>query len=132
MLTNGTLLGGEWVQLSLPERIFLNAYALYTHEIACGRNPSTFHAVGSNDGITWTLLSSVFGETRWNTATPGDTLNFPSMNTTSSFSIFRIVISRVGACSSCDTANAELAEASFLGVADTFQPTAASANFSAS
>ena len=62
-LANGTFLSGEWLQLTLPEQIFLNGYSFYSIEGYCGRAPVSFFVVGSNDGISRNLLAAEFNQT---------------------------------------------------------------------
>jgi hypothetical protein len=56
---NGSLIGGEWVQLQLPDKISLNRFTvalnLSTHG---GRMGKSYTLAGSNDGSSWTTVST--------------------------------------------------------------------------
>jgi hypothetical protein len=56
---DGNLVGGEWIQLQLPNKISLNRFTvalnLSTHG---GRMGKSYTLAGSNDGSTWTTVST--------------------------------------------------------------------------
>ena len=57
---------GEWLQIQLPQPIIMTSYSLTPRETAnIGQSPYQWVIVGSNDGSTWILLDSQYGNISW-------------------------------------------------------------------
>ena len=120
---NGTQIAGDWIQIFLPERIFVTGHATYSAELFCGRIPVFWSLVGSNDGVSWNLIHQVNGESRWNSSlnmnnwVMQDQFMYNVTLPVTSYSIYRWIYSRLGWCSTCDTGVVHLGEQFLLGYA---------------
>jgi len=57
---------GEWLQIQLPQPIIMTSYSLTPRETAqIGQSPYQWLIIGSNDGSTWILLDSQYGNISW-------------------------------------------------------------------
>ena len=59
-IVDGATYAGEWIQVKTPYKYSLTSYSLYPREGGSwsGRGFKKFYVVGSNDGITWSLVDS--------------------------------------------------------------------------
>ena len=86
---NGSLIGGEWIQLQLPNKISLNRFTvalnMSTHG---GRMGKSYILAGSNDGSTWTTVST-HTQTYGNGA-DGKDVNH-DVNSTTMYTYYRLI-----------------------------------------
>lgn len=56
IVANVGTIKGEWLQIKLPYQFILKSYNITNGPVFDSRYPQTFYVVGSNDGISWSLL----------------------------------------------------------------------------
>lgn len=56
IIANVGTIKGEWLQIKLPYQFILKSYNITNGPVFNSRYPQTFYVVGSNDGVSWSLL----------------------------------------------------------------------------
>ena len=56
IVANVGTIKGEWLQIKLPYQFILKSYNITNGPVFNSRYPQTFYVVGSNDGVSWSLL----------------------------------------------------------------------------
>lgn len=88
----GTAYPGEWLQIQLPEAMSLDSYSMYSRSSVFDyRMPYNWIIAGSNDGTTWTQVTSTSGESGWKGQDP-ITYN---INSTTPYLYFRLIVSAI-------------------------------------
>jgi hypothetical protein len=93
-VASGITYSGQWVQIKLPVAIILTAYTLTQNNGAAFDN---FYIAGSNDGTTWTLITSQStAQSSWSTNSPQTfTTSFTASSPVSNaYSYYRIICNR--------------------------------------
>ncbi|HEX5791642.1 MAG TPA: discoidin domain-containing protein [Rheinheimera sp.] len=80
----------SWLEISLPQPVIVNTFALTSANDAPERDPENFRLLGSNDGESWQVLGDWAGESF---ATRAERRSFSLLNGRS-FSHYRIEISK--------------------------------------
>ena len=81
---------GEWLSLQAPQKMIMSSMTI-TPSSSSGSAPRDFYVLGSNDNVSWALLSSFTGVTDWTTQSKTFFIN-----TTSAYTTFRLVTSKLG------------------------------------
>jgi hypothetical protein len=86
---DGSAYNGEWLQISLPARIVLTNYTIFTWNSNLGRGPRNFKIAGSNtnNGTDWVTVDTETGITNWTAAG----FSFTTTSTTA-YSYFRLCV----------------------------------------
>ncbi len=88
---------GEWIQLQLSVPTALSHYTLFPRpDTAVGQMMNTWRLLGSNDGTSWTTLDTESGVSTWSL---GVSKTY-TVNSTTAYTYFRIVIQSVNASNS--------------------------------
>jgi hypothetical protein len=88
---NGTPIRGEWIEISLPYKLQLSSYAFYPLNTWERSAINKFYILGSNDKSVWYKLDLK----DLNNTIPSTTILVYDINTTTSYSYFRLVISEL-------------------------------------
>ena len=62
---NGIHLKGHWLQIRIPDMIYLHSYTISVGAQAATRFPFSFYMLGSLDGAKWDVLDYVSDENTW-------------------------------------------------------------------
>lgn len=87
----GTTYPGEWVDIQLPEAMALDKYSMYGRVNFTYRMPYNWIVAGSNDGTTWTQVSTKTGQGSWRGYEP----NEYQVNSTTPYLYFRLVVTAI-------------------------------------
>lgn len=94
---SGTVHSGEWAQISMPTSIILDTFIIQSTtgngSDQLTKNPRNFVILGSRDGSTWNLIHTETNYTGW---VGNDEKSFTVSNNTTAYSIYRIVVKRIG------------------------------------
>ena len=88
---NGKMYFGHWDDILMPNQIVLMGYSLTAKLSWLGQSPYTWLIVGSNNGLSWTVLDS---RTSVMFTYGGQTMNF-AVKGASSYNEFRIIVQAV-------------------------------------
>lgn len=95
---NGVSYQGEWLQIQLPSSIALTSFEILPRpfvgstRLCAQRSPRNFALLGSNDGLSWTLVYTGTNVNNWTEASK----TFSVTSSASAFTHFRLVVSAVG------------------------------------
>jgi hypothetical protein len=87
----GTAYPGEWIQIQLPEAMALDSYSMYGRNLFTYRMPYNWVVAGSNNGTTWTQVTSKSGESGWRGQEPNS--YYP--NSTTPYLYFRLIVTAI-------------------------------------
>jgi hypothetical protein len=82
---------GDWLQIQLPNSIFLKSYKLIGRWNDIARSPKLFYIAGSTNGTTWTMLDIRSNITNWVVGLP---LEFNINTRGTAYNYFRIVVNQ--------------------------------------
>jgi hypothetical protein len=82
-------ISGEWLQMKLPSPIILQSFVIQTRGGFYNRNPKVFIVAGSNDGSTWSNITTVSLTVNPNTSSSN------SVSNTISYSYYRLIIQEI-------------------------------------
>lgn len=86
-------INGEWIQIQIPYRIFLDSYSILPRQDCCSKEfPSKFYLLASNDGVKWDTLDQ---QNLTSLPINVDTPSTYYVRTISSYTYFRLVISEL-------------------------------------
>ena len=82
---------GEWLSLQLPNKIDLSSVHIYPRTSLTSQSADSITIVGSNDGSSWTTLTSVTGLTY----TDSSTATIINVNSNTGYKYFAIIAQKV-------------------------------------
>jgi hypothetical protein len=91
---DGTIYSGEYLEIAVPQPIKLSSFRILPSSTSTSA-PRDFYVLGSNDGSTWNLVSTHTQVTDWTASQK----TF-SINSSVSYTTFRLVTTKVGAAAS--------------------------------
>lgn len=112
---NNRKIKGEWIQIQLPEKIYLQSYILTTPPFGSINNfPRKFVVLGSNDGINWTLLD--YQQVNDTTQT-GQVRKSFSMTPPENYRYYRLIVEQMKK----DVERVKLSQWKLFGTMDVYQ-----------